>query len=216
METHKRKERSDGKETRDALLVAAIAEFSEKGYEGASTRSICARAGVNNALLNRYYGTKENLYRLVAKRHFGDLGEPLTKLAEGVKTAAEWQEAIRVWIDDFLYMTLPSATAQIQCAVLFREEVTHPTKFHDEFRRDFGRPIFEALRKLLAMAVDDEDEVLLWASSVWAQVSAYALADPVWHEDFRPKGMSNTDWSARIRDHICANLFKVLKFKKSK
>ena len=209
-----RKERSDGKETREALMVAAIAEFSEKGFEGASTRSICARAGVNNALLNRYYGTKENLYRLVAKRHFGDLGEPLTKLAENINTAEEWKTAIRTWIDDFLYMTLPSATAQIQCAVLFREEVTHPTKFHDDFRRDFGRPIFEALRKLLAMALDDEDEVLLWASSVWAQVSAYALADPVWHEDFRPNGMSNADWSARIRDHICKTLFHELRFRK--
>ena len=211
-----RKQRADGQETRDALMAAAIEEFTEKGFDGASTRSICARAGVNNALMNRYYGTKENLYRLVAKRLFGDLGAPLTKLADNVRNEKEWKAAIREWVDDFLYMTIPTASAQIRCAVLFRQEVTHPTKFHHEFRDEFGRPIFEALKKLIAMAVDDETEVLLWTSSVWAQVSAYALADPVWHEDFRPQGMDNAEWSAQVRDLICDNLFKVLKFRKNK
>ena len=62
-----RKERSDGQETREALLAAAAEEFAEKGFDGASTRGICARAGANAALANRYFGTKEALYRLVAK-----------------------------------------------------------------------------------------------------------------------------------------------------
>ncbi|MDO5443060.1 MAG: TetR/AcrR family transcriptional regulator [Bacteroidia bacterium] len=209
-----RKQRSDGQETRDALMAAAIDEFTEKGFDGASTRGICARAGVNNALMNRYYGTKENLYRLVAKRLFGDLGAPLTKLADNVHNEKEWKAAIREWVDDFLYMTIPTASAQIRCAVLFRQEVTRPTKFHQEFRDEFGRPIFRALKKLIAMALDDETEVMLWTSSVWSQVSAYALADPVWLEDFRPKGMDNAEWSARVRDQLCDNLFHELKFRK--
>jgi len=212
-----RKQRVDGKETRDALMAAAIEEFTEKGFDGASTRSICARAGVNNALMNRYYGSKDNLYRLVAKRLFGDLGAPLVKLADNIHTAKEWQAAIREWVDDFLYMTIPTAEAQIRCAVLFRQEVTRPTKFHEEFRNDFGRPIFAALKKLLAMAIpDDEDEVQLWVSLIWSQVSAVALAAPVWLEDFRPQGQDNAEWSARVRDRICETLFHELKFKKAK
>lgn len=210
-----RKERCDGRETREALLAAAVEEFTEKGYEGASTRSICARAGVNNALLNRYFGSKESLYRLVAAKHFGELGAPLARLADNVRTAAEWKAALREWIEDFLFMTLPSAEAQIRCAVLFREEITHPTKFHPEFRAAFGRPLYDALRKLFAMALDDETEILLWTGSVWAELSAYALADPVWHEDFRPQGFTNADWAARIADHVCAKIFKFLKFKKA-
>ena len=164
-----RKERSDGKETREAILAAAVEEFTAKGFEGASTRSICARAGVNNALMNRYYGTKENLYRLVAKSHFGDLGAPLAKLAENVNTSAKWKAAIREWISDFLYMTLPSATAQIRCVVLFRQEITRPTKFQEEFKRDFGRPLFDSLYKLFSMATESGREALLWTSSVWAE-----------------------------------------------
>ena len=211
-----RKERSDGQETREAILAAAMEEFAEKGFDGTSTRAICARAGVNNALVNRYFGSKENLYRLVAKRLFGDLGAPLAKLAEDVRDEADWKAAVRTWIDDFLYMTLPTETAQKRCATLFREEVTHPTKFHEEFKDDFGRPVFDSLRALLAMAVSDEAELRLWVSSVWAQVSVYALADPVWHTSFRPKGVSDGDWSARIRDHICAGIFSALAFQSGK
>ena len=211
-----RKERSDGQKTREAILAAATEVFVEKGFEGASPRDICARAGVNNALVNRYYGTKDNLYRIVAKSLFGDLGAPLAKLADGVDSPESWQNAIRTWIDDFLYMTLPQATAQKRCSILFREEITHPTRFIREFRNDFGRPIFHALKRLFAMALSDEDEILLWTSSVWAQVSAYALADPIWHEDFRPKGMSNAAWAARVRDHVCDQIFRAVSYRKGK
>ena len=63
-----RKKRVDGIETREAILAAAEAEFSEKGFALASAREICRRARANSALMNRYFGSKEALYRLVAKR----------------------------------------------------------------------------------------------------------------------------------------------------
>jgi TetR/AcrR family transcriptional regulator, regulator of cefoperazone and chloramphenicol sensitivity len=38
--------------TRDRILVAAIDLFSERSYDGASTREIAARAGVTQPVLN--------------------------------------------------------------------------------------------------------------------------------------------------------------------
>ena len=209
----KRKERCDGVRTREAILVAAEEEFAEHGFATASTRAICARAGANNALVNRYYGTKENLYRIVAKRLFGDLGAPLAKLDSGVDTEETWRAAVREWVDDMLFMTLPRATPQRRCAALFRHEVTHPTKFHSEFKRDFGDPVAHALERLVAMAVDDAEEISLWVSTIWAQVSVYALADPVWHAAFRPKGVSTEAWATRVRNHICDDVFARLRFR---
>ena len=207
-----RKERSDGQETREALLAAAAAEFAEKGFEGASTRGICARAGVNAALANRYFGTKEALYRLVAKRFFGDLGAPLAALSGKVTDEASWHAALREWVDDFLFMTLPSAKPQKLCAGLFHHEVTHPTKFHAEFLRDFGKPVYDALRNLLAHAIADETQLELWTTSVWAQVSVYALADKTWHASFRPGGVGERAWADQVRDHVCASQFASVKF----
>lgn len=207
-----RRVRADGAATREAILEAAADEFAEKGFELASVRAICARAGVNVALANRYFGAKEALYRLTAQRLFGDLGAPLATLADGVRDAAGWRTALRTWIDDFLFMTLPTEKAQRRCAALFRHEVTRPTAFHAEFKKSFGKPVYDALRRLVAMAVDDEEEQELWTSSVWAQVSVYALADTAWHASFRPQGVKDADWRARVCDHICHTLFNALTY----
>ena len=209
-----RRERCDGRKTREAILAAAAVEFAEKGFALGSMRAICADAGVNSALANRYFGSKEGLYKVVAQRLFGDLGAPLADLAKGVTTAAEWKAALREWIDDFLFMTIPTEKAQRLCAGLFRHEVVAPTKFHAEFKRDFGKPVYDALRNLLAMALDDEDAIELWASSVWAQVSVYALADKKWHASFQPKGVKPADWRAKVGAHIAEAMFASLNFKK--
>ena len=207
-----RKSRIDGERTRGKILAAAEREFAEKGYELASVREISRRAGVNMALANRYFGSKEDLYRIVAKRLFGDLGAPMATLPEKAVDEVGWRAAIREWVDDFLFMTLPTEPAQALCAALFRHEVTRPTKFHAEFQRDFGKPVYDSLRNLLARAIEDETQLKLWTASVWAQVSVYALADTVWHASFRPDGAGMRDWAAQVRDHICANLFASVKF----
>ena len=204
--------RADGVATREAILAAAEAEFAEHGLAAASLRGICRRAGANIALANRYFGTKENLYRIVAKRLFGDLGAPLATLAENVTDVASWRAALQTWVDDMLFMTLPTKRAQKLCAALFRHEVVSPTKFHAEFKKDFGRPVYDALRDLLAMAVEDEKELELWTTTVWAQVSVYALASAKWQASFRPVGVSTRAWAEKVRDHICSQIFNSLSF----
>ena len=205
-----RKTRVDGIETREAILAAAQEEFAEKGFELASAREICRRAGVNSALLSRYFGSKEDLYRIVAKKLFGDLGAPLAALDEKAGDEASWRAAVREWVDDMLFMTLPTEKDQKLCAALFRHEVTRPTKFHDEFKEAFGRPVYDGLKKLLSRKVTTPETLDLWASSIWAQVSIYALADEKWHKSFRPKGVASRKWSAMVSNHICEMIFASL------
>ena len=205
-----RKARCDGEATREALLAAAEAEFAEMGFELASAREICRHAGANSALLSRYFGSKEAIYRIVAKRLFGDLGAPLAALADGVTDEKSWRAAVREWVDDMLFMTIPTERAQKLCAALFRHEVTRPTKFHKEFKESFGRPVYEGLKRLLAMKIKDAERLDLWASAIWAQVSVYALADRKWHSSFRPDGIDSRAWADKVAAHICENLFKNL------
>ena len=211
-----RKSRVDGERTRGKILAEAEREFAAKGYDLASVREITRRAGVNMALANRYFGSKEELYRVVAKRLFGDLGAPMASLAEKAKDDASWRAAVREWVDDFLFMSIPTEPAQALCAALFRHEVTHPTKFHEEFLHDFGKPVYDALRNLLARALADETQLELWTTSVWAQVSVYALADKIWHASFRPAGVGERAWAEQVRDHICATLFASVAFPRKK
>nr|ASV47045.1 TetR family transcriptional regulator [uncultured bacterium] len=48
--------------TRAALLVAARELFATDGYERTTVRAVADRAGVNQALLFRYFGNKEGLF----------------------------------------------------------------------------------------------------------------------------------------------------------
>ncbi|MGY3677983.1 TetR/AcrR family transcriptional regulator [Streptomyces sp. TE33382] len=53
--------RRDAAATRGRLLEAARDLFAERGYERATVRAIADRAGVNQALLFRYFGSKQGL-----------------------------------------------------------------------------------------------------------------------------------------------------------
>jgi TetR/AcrR family transcriptional regulator len=55
----------DAERSRQALLDAALDEFSERGYAGARVADIARRAGVNKQLINYYFGSKEGLYLAV-------------------------------------------------------------------------------------------------------------------------------------------------------
>jgi AcrR family transcriptional regulator len=65
---HKGKRPRDAERTQEALLDAAAQVFAEFGFEGARTDDIAKRAGVNVALLFRYFENKEGLYRAVIER----------------------------------------------------------------------------------------------------------------------------------------------------
>jgi TetR/AcrR family transcriptional regulator len=55
--------RRDPTATRNALLLAAVAEFADKGFAGARVDEIARRAGVNKQLVYHYFGNKDELYR---------------------------------------------------------------------------------------------------------------------------------------------------------
>lgn len=58
-------------ETRDRLVEAALREFAEKGFDGASTRAIAARAGVAQSAVPYHFTTKEALWKAAADQIFG-------------------------------------------------------------------------------------------------------------------------------------------------
>ena len=53
--------------TEDKILLAAAKVFTEKGFSGTRTRDIAEEAGINLALLNYYFRTKEKLFEQVMK-----------------------------------------------------------------------------------------------------------------------------------------------------
>jgi AcrR family transcriptional regulator len=54
--------RRDAAATRAALLAAARRRFAEQGYDNCGMREIASEAGVDAALVSRYFGCKEELF----------------------------------------------------------------------------------------------------------------------------------------------------------
>ncbi|HEV7434160.1 MAG TPA: TetR family transcriptional regulator [Pseudorhizobium sp.] len=52
----------DAEATKERLILAARRMFSERGFDGTTVREIAAHAEVNPALINRYFGGKEQLF----------------------------------------------------------------------------------------------------------------------------------------------------------
>lgn len=60
-------------EKRDLLLEAAKAEFMEKGYNKASLRSICAKAGVTTGALYFFFNSKDDLFSALVDQPLKEL-----------------------------------------------------------------------------------------------------------------------------------------------
>ena len=63
--------RRDAAATREAILAAAVVEFTEHGYTRAGVRQVAERAGVTAMMINRYFGSKRGLFAEAVDRSFG-------------------------------------------------------------------------------------------------------------------------------------------------
>lgn len=70
-----RSEQQRSIETRLAILEAALAEFADKGFEGASIRVIGERTGLHFTLITYHFKNKDTLWRATAEHFFGELTE---------------------------------------------------------------------------------------------------------------------------------------------
>ncbi len=75
--------------TRDRIVAAAVELFSERSFDGATTREIAARAGVTQPLLNYHFRSKDALWRAAVDSLFERLDEVLEDRARGLRGVDE-------------------------------------------------------------------------------------------------------------------------------
>ncbi|HEY0715562.1 MAG TPA: TetR family transcriptional regulator [Polyangia bacterium] len=67
----KSKSTKNAARTRQAILEAGVRGFSQRGYDGIGVREIAGNAGVTAMLVNRYFGSKEQLFVACVESAFG-------------------------------------------------------------------------------------------------------------------------------------------------
>src|ERR1044072_6805069 len=71
--------------TRDRILAAAIDLFSERSFDGATTREIAARAGVTQPLLNYHFRSKKELWQAAVDVRFDRRTRTLDERTTGLR-----------------------------------------------------------------------------------------------------------------------------------
>lgn len=118
-------------ETRDRILAAAREEFSARGYDRTSVRSIGRAAGVDAALVHHYFGTKEQVFAAAIEVSFAPAADLPGALGEaGAEDLGErvTRFFLRVWDDpasrEPLLAVVRSAVTNETAAGVFRAMVS--------------------------------------------------------------------------------------------
>lgn len=130
-------------QTRTRLLEAAREVFSQHGFQGATVREICRRAGANIAAVSYHFGSKDGL--LAEALNFASL-KALQKT--NLKAGDCPETRLRLFIADFMLMLLDENNASSQCRIMARE-LADPTPALDQIVREAIAPLHEFLGKLV-------------------------------------------------------------------
>jgi len=110
----------DADATRRALLDAARALFAQDGYDATTVRAVADRAGVNQALLFRYFGNKEGLFIEAVRGRAMDLltdGPPEELLDRLLRTVLQPADSPEV------FLAVLRGTSSTQVAERLRNEL---------------------------------------------------------------------------------------------
>lgn len=152
----------DAAATREALLEAARARFGEQGYDGTTIRAVAADVGVDAALVIRYFGSKEGLFRRSADL---DLRLPdLTGVRAGDLARVLVDRFFAVWEDDATFLALLRASTTSEVAAAAMRDV-------------FSRQVAPALASVTDDRAD-ERAALVGATVLGFAVARYVLRVP--------------------------------------
>jgi AcrR family transcriptional regulator len=187
--------------TPEKLIEAAGPVFAEHGFQSATVREICARAGANVAAVNYHFGDKLGLYTAVLKesvraakvRVFQNIlsrEAPPEEILRGV-IRARLQSANRTGLPDWHF-------------TIMVHEMAQPTPAMSRVVKEIVRPIHERMLELIGSITGlppHGEKNRLCVLSVMGQVLMYILQGPflarIWPElKMMPEQLD------RIADHI--------------
>jgi AcrR family transcriptional regulator len=135
--------------TRERIMTAALDLFSERSFEGATTREIAARAGVTQPLLNYHFRSKDDLWRASVDGLFGDLTEALTARVEGLRGVDDLT-VMQLLIREFIHFS--AAHPQVHRLITQECKIDGPRM--DWLVERHIRPLYEATAERLSRLVE--------------------------------------------------------------
>lgn len=132
--------------TREAILKSARRAFAEHGYDAAGVREIAREAGVTAMLVNRYFGSKEQLFEEVVDMTMSNRTIIMPDMPRGAKLGDYISAGV-------LETTRPDVTPLDGSLMMIRSAATTNPRVADIGRRQ----IEKQHQRILAAALEGED-----------------------------------------------------------
>ena len=166
----------DNDATRARLITAAGEVFAEHGFQSATVRDICTRAGANIAAINYYFRDKAGLY-LAVLRHSMTEGTGQPEPRDAALLADTPEQALRLMIAAMLLRMHNPSTGRACHLRIMVHEMAQPTDALPRVVEEIIGPNYAAMRQILSRLLDrppDDDHNRLCAHSIIAGVVHYA------------------------------------------
>ena len=172
--------RSDGKLTRERILLAAEKLFSIDGYSGVSLRQITGEAGVDLALIKYYFGSKEGLFAEVLSRRIDRMSSQRLEGMARIEIVENNEETVRNLLNVFLAPMLGNNSREVENLRNYRlliALVTNSKTWQDEIFKQHYDPVAVKFIDALTRALPQTSFVdICWAFSFFlgSVVNAFA------------------------------------------
>ena len=180
---HRPTAQTRGEDTRRRILETALEVFAAEGYEGASTRQLAERAGVNLPAIQYYFGSKEGLFRAVidsiverTESHMAPLAvEVQAALADPRTPRDALIELLCRMLEAFVSLVTGGPHVEAKRQLFARSEVEDAPgleQLHESGKRHVFTPCRELTARLLGTASGD-DLAELRAMALLGQVTIF-------------------------------------------
>ena len=174
-----------GEETRGRILEAALDLFAASGFDGASTRTIAERAGVNLPAIQYYFGSKEGLYRAVVEQFSQQMQAGVAPIAERIRAELASGQPSRRRLIDLLCDMLDIVIAMIlddsepnreSRQRFFARMEVEPNAAVDALQDDMVRHVCAPCCAVIGRLIDrppQHEQVLLHAMTIIGQAKIF-------------------------------------------
>lgn len=169
--------------TRERLLSAALDVFASHGYEGASTRLIVSKAGVNISAIPYYFSGKEGLYKATLEHIASIIRKNVASQSDIIQQAnkdtslspEECRAVLHQVMGGMAQFFLGDIISPAIVQIFIREQVD-PTPSFDDFYDGTMRPLHEMATSLIGRIAGlpcPSEEATLCAHAILGQVIVF-------------------------------------------
>ena len=124
------------------IILAGLTVLAERGYEGATTASICREAGIGSGTFFHYFATKTELVLAILELGTAETVEKATTLEGRTDPLAVLLELVGSWADDAADPRIPGFVRAV-AGVMHLPAVADALAADDRAQRDLLRPWVE-------------------------------------------------------------------------